>query len=265
MILNEKSIYAIIYSILLVFQINIADAAGPGKVENLMCDSGHNALNPISKGEIKMLCDYPSGYTSTTISGFYYAFNTISDYTITSNDSWTTQLIVTSDNISADNVDYYFHIAAMDNDFISGPNIGSTENYGPMKVDTVKPSGANISGPSTTDKIDVTLSLGVNSAIQMCISNVGYGSDCNWEPVASSKSWNLLEGAGDKTVYVQYIDSAGNTSDASTLIKYEPETIIIRPIFRSIPSLSDWGKMIFIFLLITCAIFNVKKNLKVIH
>jgi len=148
----------------------------------------------------------------------------------------------------------------MDNDFQFGPNIGLTENYGSMKVDTVKPSGAYISGPSTTDTIDVTLSLGVNGATQMCISNVGYGSDCNWEPVASSKSWKLLEGEGDKTVYVQYIDSAGNTSDASTLIKYEPDIIIIIPKVRKIPALSDCAKVIFIIFLITFAILHIKKE-----
>ncbi len=40
----------------------------------------------------------------------------------------------------------------------------------------------------------------------------------DWESYSTSKSWNITDGDGTKTVYVQYIDKAGNTSKYSDQI-----------------------------------------------
>jgi hypothetical protein len=44
-----------------------------------------------------------------------------------------------------------------------------------------------------------------------------------WRPYSVSQVWRLSAGAGKKTVYAQYRDSAGNTSAAtSDWISYRP-------------------------------------------
>lgn len=56
----------------------------------------------------------------------------------------------------------------------------------------------------------------------MRIKNAG-GSWTAWQPYAESKNWRLTRKAGTKTVYVQYMDGAGNVSARSSdSIRYRP-------------------------------------------
>ena len=60
----------------------------------------------------------------------------------------------------------------------------------------------------------------------------------SWETYATSKTgWYLIPGTGNKTVYVQYKDSAGNSSETYTdTIYYQEETASIGPTGPSAPS-----------------------------
>ena len=242
----------------LIIQSQSICFATPGHVESLTIQSNHGE-NPIPDAEIQMSWDYPSGYTSTTISMFYYAFNTSSTYTISTSDSTTTERMATSDILSnKDNIAYYFHIAALDNDFIIGPNLGPTKTEGPMRIDNVAPLEVSISGPETTDTIyNVSLSLSATGAILVCVSNSGPGIGCEWIPITSQiNNWTLTQGEGIKTVYAQFKDTAGNISSASTNIEYipsnEPE--------NTIPTLTEWGMIFFMMTLLLCALIRIKST-----
>ena len=254
------------YLICLLFINSIAVYAASGIVQNLSCDSGHNETAK-QESKIIMSWGYPSGESAASISGFFYAINTTSEYTVTNSDIYfddLEELKISKTLSNSDNIAYYFHIAAQDKDFISGPNIGASTYYGPMKIDDVAPTGATISGPETTDTIyNIKLSLGATGATQMCISNANYGVDCEWETIASQKNWDLTEGIGEKTVYAQFKDNAGNISNASTLILYE---IIIPKTRRiGIPSMNDYGIILFFIILSISAMINIIKYKKNSH
>jgi len=67
-----------------------------------------------------------------------------------------------------------------------------------------------------TESRDVTLALdrGSNTDVtEMMISKDPFFAGAVWEAYSSSKSWQLSEGYGTKTVYVQFKDSAGQLSN----------------------------------------------------
>jgi hypothetical protein len=91
-----------------------------------------------------------------------------------------------------------------------------------VKIDKTPPT-ANVSingGDDFTN--DTTLNLTLNSndpspgsgVAQMRFSNDGT-SWSEWEPFASNKEWAVSEGDGEKTVHVQYKDTASNQSDTA--------------------------------------------------
>jgi hypothetical protein len=71
------------------------------------------------------------------------------------------------------------------------------------------------SGEGSTNSLAVTLSLACADAGRGC-SQMQFSYDgTNWsdpEAYATTKSWNLLDGDGEKTVYVKFQDGAGNWS-----------------------------------------------------
>lgn len=97
-------------------------------------------------------------------------------------------------------------------------------------VDNTAPSGSISinSGAATTNNLNATLTLSATDdfdsagSLEMMISNDSGFSGATWEAYAASKAWTLTGGAGVKTVYVKYKDSASNESgsynDTITLI-----------------------------------------------
>jgi hypothetical protein len=85
-----------------------------------------------------------------------------------------------------------------------------------VTVDNVAPTGAGISidggAPSAASR-EVTLTLAATGATRMRFSNDG-STWTDWEPYAVSRSWTLTDGDGEKTVYVEFADAAGNTAGA---------------------------------------------------
>ena len=81
---------------------------------------------------------------------------------------------------------------------------------------------------ATTDSRDVTLNLSASDDISdksaLSIRYKNDGSDWSeWKsyPDSNQKSWTLSEGDGDKTVYIQVKDQAGNKTDANDSISYK--------------------------------------------
>lgn len=98
-------------------------------------------------------------------------------------------------------------------------------------LDTVPPDGTLSidGGDAYTTDANVELSVGFGDAVQMRFSNdSGVWNDADWKPAAAEAGWTLSGGYGEKTVYVQLKDEAGNTAIFSDTI-----------VHRSIPAVSD--------------------------
>ncbi|WP_409179219.1 Ig-like domain-containing protein [Brevibacillus fortis] len=89
-------------------------------------------------------------------------------------------------------------------------------------LDKTAPTGTLVinNGATHTNNQDVTLQIDatdVSSKVKMKLSN----DNITWsapEDVATTKAWKLTNGDGQKTVYLQLIDEAGNTHDLQALI-----------------------------------------------
>ena len=127
-----------------------------------------------------------------------------------------------------------FYIRAMD-------NAGNYGSYGShyFQIDTIAPTGTITinGGASSTTTVSVTLSLTYSDAgsgvTQVRYSNDGVWDDENWEDPSSSKLWSLTAGAGEKTVYYQVKDEAGNLQVFSdTIMSEAPETLYFEVSFE---------------------------------
>jgi hypothetical protein len=93
----------------------------------------------------------------------------------------------------------------------------STSYRDTIILDTRAPTGSIIidGGKAHTGSVLVTLTLSASDATSgvshMRFSNNGSTWEA-WEPYATTKSWTLSTGDGEKTVYVRYRDRAGNSS-----------------------------------------------------
>ncbi len=82
-----------------------------------------------------------------------------------------------------------------------------------ITVDTSPPTGTISieSGADYAPSSSVTLDVSSTDAAQMQFNNEG-GAWSGWETYDTSKIWSLSTGVGDKTVYAQFKDAAGNVS-----------------------------------------------------
>nr|WP_106782733.1 cadherin repeat domain-containing protein [Lysinibacillus timonensis] len=102
-----------------------------------------------------------------------------------------------------------------------------------ITLDTTPPTGSILinDGVLYTNNTNVILSLSTtdaNDSLEMQLSNDGV--DWNqWEPFNPSKTWTLVSGDGEKKVYMQLRDLAGNLSESyedSIIIDTTPPTVI---------------------------------------
>ncbi|QTA86752.1 hypothetical protein [Desulfonema magnum] len=205
----------IFFILLFVCYTNSATGQQLGTVRNLASVT-HDIDQPSGISEIKTLWDPPLG--SPADISYYALFNTEAEYTF---DDLNTLGIVPvkieigiSDDYAEsepDDVAYYFHIAAVDEE----GEIGLTASAGPYRIDVVPPSGISVLMPESISKRLVTLSLEAEGASEIYISNNYGGADGEWEAMTNSKEWMLGKGAGNKTVYVRFRDVVGNISEVS--------------------------------------------------
>jgi len=161
--------------------------------------------------------------------GYYVTFNTkmthIFDEFNTADDA--VELIrnetqVSSQDFSgADGVNYYCHIAAFVLDTNDKEFIGPTVSQGPFRIDTVPPLMPVVNAPNAVRDRMITIQPGAYKAHEMYISNVGYELNGQWETFAQKRQWELRDIQGNQMIYVVFRDLAGNTSRASTAIRYD--------------------------------------------
>jgi hypothetical protein len=103
-----------------------------------------------------------------------------------------------------------------------------------IKLDKTAPTGSIIinSDDNSTSSTSVTLALSANDSsgvAQMHFSS--NGTDwTSWETCATSKNWTLSSGDGEKTVYVQFKDTAGWVSESysdTILLDTAKENVIL--------------------------------------
>ena len=123
----------------------------------------------------------------------------------------------------------------------AGPNAGGYQAYKDSIIfDPIAPTGTILinNGDETTTTTAVTLNLsatdtGGSGLSMMRLRNFDVKTWGEWEPYNRTKTWTLSEGAGNKTVLVQFKDGAGNISDAGPNAGgYQPykDSIIYDPI-----------------------------------
>ena len=88
--------------------------------------------------------------------------------------------------------------------------------------DTVPPTGSILinNGAASTGTTSVTLNLsatdgGGSGVVSMHFRNTTTDPYTAWEPYQTTRSWELTGGPGTRKVYVQFMDAAGNISDAN--------------------------------------------------
>ena len=143
---------------------------------------------------------------------------------------------------------------------------GITTHLGPYFIDTESPKFPTVSAPQTTSRSNNNqLTLGASGASLMCISESGYGicGESEWKDYTTSWYWSVSEGEGEKNIYVQFKDVAGNTSNAFTTILYEPDDSDIGEedvIAYAVPTLNEWGIMVFLMLIVAIGISDSRSD-----
>ena len=225
----------------------------------------HNDNEPSSVTRIRMEWSCPDGYTDSSLSGYLISYTSAESHTYTYSNMpeiYNSKISLSEEYSGSGDTPIYFHIAAVDNTFPLSL-IGPTKTFGPMFIDTESPTNAFVNVPdneTTTNEDKITLILGADGdPREMCISNIGYGN-CTWELFTDYKTF-LLE-QGEQTVFVQYRDKAGNITNANPLtIIYNPSLVTtdIKSI-HSIPTLNEWGIIIFLSILILFSIIIMKNK-----
>ncbi len=100
---------------------------------------------------------------------------------------------------------------------------GTGDAVGTVTVNLTRPSNPSLSidgGESYTSSQNVSLTISATNAEKMKVSNSANFSEATWENYATSKSWQLTENDGEKTVYINFKTTYGtniSTSDTITL------------------------------------------------
>ncbi|MBF0451201.1 MAG: carboxypeptidase regulatory-like domain-containing protein [Candidatus Magnetomorum sp.] len=215
-------------------------AAVPDPVQALRSVS-HVINLPSQNGIIQMSWSPPEN--TMDIRGYYTLFNTTQFFSFTEENTLNIQPIATQETVSidygdVDDINIYFHIAATSTD----DEIGETTSFGPVRIDSVPPSNPVLYTSKYAISQIVTLILGANNAIEMYISNTAHGVGGQWEPLVSPKIWELTEGQGLKTIYVQFRDRADNRTKAITTLNLDtiPPSVSVSSGSSSVSSVSPF-------------------------
>jgi VCBS repeat-containing protein len=208
---------------------------GPGPVQGLTSLShSFKVMNVRIRTAVKSTGpDKPSNDANVTVawnppeegtanlSGYYHFFDkqedkTINKFTIDRKPPIRTRKITSSD-LAGDDVNYYFHVAAVDKE----GRVGDTTSIA-FRIDTTPPSNVNVTAPTLTERQSVDLKLGATGASEMYISNLSYAEGGQWESRSVERVWRLTDGDGSKNIYTRFRDKAGNEAKAAAITVYQP-------------------------------------------
>jgi len=261
--------------IVVISQLSLVSFCWATLSEVALTDKSHAENEPSQLTEIKLNWEYTGDVN--TITCFYWALTNTSDYTLT--DTNGTQIGSGSDEIirTKDDGEYYFYIAAYKEGTTPPipppPNeMGPVTKYGPMIIDTRAPEIVTVSGPDTTDnsaiKLDISVSDSKNENEMISEINISEGVPGNgtWEEFTPSNSikdcpYDLKQGEGQYTLRIQVKDLAGNIADADPYpITFTTADDLIMARYTSVPTLSQWGILFFLTILICIGIFSTRRS-----
>jgi len=205
----------------------------PGPVRNLQSTShtfkliNHNSRDNF-KGQIPDKISNDPNITvswdppidgSEDIVGYYQSFEKDSNLSFTMQNTTSIHPIktrkITSEDLTGDDVTYYFHVAPIDKEGRLGPTTSIS-----FRIDTIPPSNPVILVPEKTSSRNINLTLGSTGAVEMFLSNTSYKEGGTWENISKSKQWKLTKGTGEKSIYVRFKDRAGNVNNKKALTYY---------------------------------------------
>jgi hypothetical protein len=125
---------------------------------------------------------------------------------------------ITSRDLEGDDVNYYFHVAAVD---VQG-RVGDTSSIA-FRIDTVPPTNVSVIAPDFSAQRNIQIQLGAGGASEMYISSESYQDGGAWEKLSQQREWQLTPGNGEKPIYVRFKDKAGNISQTMAKTRYTQE------------------------------------------
>jgi VCBS repeat-containing protein len=207
---------------------------GPGPVQNLRSSS--HAFQTINHRKRTITASGPEAVSndpsvsvgwdppadSDSLAGYYGFFTDEADFTFskfnTDKKSPIRTRKITSRDLEGDDVNYYFHVAAVD---IQG-RVGNTSSIA-FRIDTVPPTNVSVIAPDFSKQRNIQIQLGAGGASEMYISSESYQNGGVWEKLAQKREWQLTPGNGEKPIYVRFRDKAGNTSQTLAKTRYTKE------------------------------------------
>jgi len=214
-------------------QFSFAD--GPGPVQNLRSSS--HAFKIIDKRKRTITASGPETVSNEpsvsvgwdppasdaeSIAGYYGLFTDDADMSFSKfNTDQQTPIRtrkITSRDLEGDDVNYYFHVAAVD---IQG-RVGATSSIA-FRIDTVPPTNVSVIAPNFSNQRNIQLELGAGGASEMYISSESYHEGGSWEKISQKREWQLTPGNGEKPIYARFRDRAGNISQSMSKTIYTQE------------------------------------------
>ena len=206
---------------------------GPGPVQNLRSLSHQYEVKNGRKRNLDTGSNIPSNNPNIVVTwepplqnhenivGYYSQFDTqesneISKFNITPKPPVRTRKI-TSRDLTGDDVQYYFHVAAVDKE----GRIGETQSIA-FRIDTTPPTNIQVIAPEICETRNISLMLGASGASEMYISNLSYHEGGQWENISNKKTWQLTDGTGTKNIYARFRDRAGNAAQAAEITLFQP-------------------------------------------
>jgi len=208
---------------------------GPGPVQNLRSSS--HAFQTINRRKRTITASGPDTVSNDptvsvgweppatdaeSIAGYYGVFTDEANTKLTKYNTDQQSPIrtrkITSRDLEGDDVNYYFHVAAVD---IQG-RVGETSSIA-FRIDTVPPTNVSVIVPDISEQRNIQLKLGAGGASEMYISSESYQDGGNWEKLAQQREWQLTPGNGEKPIYVRFRDRAGNMSQSMAKTFYTQE------------------------------------------
>jgi len=212
----KKTTLLLFTLVMLMMTIPKVSVSVPPEAVQGLISTSHSKNVPSKTTAIDMEWSIPTGYT-----GYYYTlFAKTTDYTqFTFDEDSSEDIPVIEDpfanyNHTGDDASYYFYIAPVWTDGIPPEQYGPTSSYGPIIIDRTPPTGTVIISPKPSPTSNVTLTFSTDDAVKMRVSNLGIGQGTEID-FLTSMPWELEEGEGVRSVYVQLSDIAGNTSNIS--------------------------------------------------
>ena len=207
--------------------------SGPGPVQNLQSLSHEYFSQNVRKRNIQTGSNIPSNNPNVVVTweppledrenivGYYSQFNTqesqeIDKFNITQKPPIRTRKI-TSRDLMGDDVQYYFHVAAVDKE----GRIGETQSIA-FRIDTIPPANVQVIAPDISNTRNISLILGATGASEMYISNINYYEGGQWENISNKKTWQLTDGQGTKNIYARFRDRAGNATQTAEITMFQP-------------------------------------------